>query len=100
MKGSVVGVDAAYFSKKFLTEPLLTALGGAPIALETLTNAIRDLKEAGIELHFVFNGLSFKKSSDTFAQSNWINKQNAEAFAAYEDETPERARQTFQELGL
>ena len=100
LKGSVIGVDAAYFSKKFLTEPLLTALGGSPIALEVLTSAVRDLKDTGIELHFVFNGLSFKRPSDPFSLSNWTSKQNAEAFAAYEDETPERARHTFQELGL
>ncbi|KAG8530353.1 uncharacterized protein KY384_004855 [Bacidia gigantensis] len=99
LKGSVIGIDAAYFAKQFLVEPLLTALGGSPIALEGFTNAVKNLKNAGIRLHFVFNGLQYARSEDAFATSKSINSQNNDAFTVYENQQPEIARRAFQKLG-
>ena len=99
LKGSVIGIDAASFAKKFLTEPLLTALGGSPIALDALTNTLKQLRASGLELHFVFNGLSFRRPADPFSLSQWTSAKNAQAFTAYEEESTERAGLTFQELG-
>ena len=99
LKGSVIGVDAAHFAKQYLVEPLLTALGGAPIALENFTSAIQALRDAEVEMHFVFNGLPFGKRHDPFASSHEISVQNAAAFSQYEDSEAEHARRAFQSLG-
>ena len=98
LRGSVIGIDAAHFSKQFLIEPLLTALGGSPIALEGFENAVRSLLEANIEPHFVFDGLRFNKQSDILDVSDDINAKNTAAFLQYEDEQPVHAKRTFQEL--
>ena len=99
LNGSVIGIDAAYFAKQFLNEPLLTALGGSPIALEGFTNAIRNLKDAGLQLHFVFDGLQSGKIDDDFASADYINNHNKAAFTQYESHQPELARRAFQSLG-
>ena len=99
LKGSVIGLDAAHFAQQFLVEPLLTALGGAPIALEGFTDAIHSLRDAGIGLHFVFNGLQFGKRNDPFAHSDQINSHNAAAFSQYEQGQAGAARRAFQSLG-
>lgn len=95
LKGSVIGIDAAQFSKQFLVEPLLTALGGAPIALEGFENAVRGLRDAGIEPHFVFDGLHFNKRQDVLAVSDDLS---AAAFLQYEHGDATHAKHTFQEL--
>lgn len=100
LKGSVIGVDASHFCKQFLIEPLLTALGGSPIALEGITSAVKTLTDAGIGLHFVFNGLQYAKADDPFSNSNFINNNNSLAFGQYEGQQPESARRSFQVLGM
>ena len=99
LKGSVIGVDASHFCKQFLIEPLLTALGGSPIALEGITNAVKTLTDAGIGLHFVFNGLQYVKLDDEFAGPDFINTNNGLAFGQYEGQQPDLARRSFQVLG-
>ena len=99
LKGSVIGIDAAYFAKQFLVEPLLTALGGSPIALEGISNAVKNLKNAGIGLHFVFDGLQYVRNDNPFASSDIINTSNHAAFTQYEGQQPETARRSFQILG-
>ncbi|KAL9131831.1 MAG: hypothetical protein Q9217_000358 [Psora testacea] len=98
LKGSVIGIDAAYFLKQFIYESVLTALGGSPIALEAIANAVKNLKNAGIELHFVFNGLEYGKVEDPFAGPNFINSQNHAAFVKYESGQPELAKRDFKLL--
>ena len=100
LKGSVIGIDATHFCKQFLVDPLLTALGGSPLALEGFTNAVQNLKDGGIGLHFVFTGLQYAKTENPFASSDFINTNNHAAFAQYEDNQPEHARRSFQVLGL
>ncbi|KAL9098506.1 MAG: hypothetical protein Q9163_005846 [Psora crenata] len=99
LKGSVIGIDAAYFLKQYIYESVLTALGGSPIALEAVANAVKNLREAGIELHFVFNGLQYGRVEDPFAGPNFINSQNHAAFLKYEGGQPELARRDFNMLG-
>jgi len=51
-----------------------------------ITDAITELKDAGLQLHFVFNGLDYSLhgDSDPFVHSATINKSNANAFDQYE----------------
>ena len=100
LKGSLIGVDAAYFLKQFIYESVLTALGGSPIALNAIKNAVKALKNAGIEMHFVFNGLQYGRVEDPFAGTNFINSQNHAAFTKYENGEPELAKRDFELLGL
>ena len=96
----MIGIDATHFSKQFVVDPLLTALGGAPLALEGFANAVENLRAAGIGLHFVFNGLQYAKTENPFASSDFINTNNDAAFVQYEGNQPEPARRSFQALGL
>ena len=99
LKGARIGIDAASFSRQFIAEPLLTALGGAPIALEGVRNALQNLLDADISLHFVFNGLQFIKVADPFAKPDRVNIDNSAAFAQYESQRPVEARRAFSTLG-
>lgn len=100
LKGSVIGVDASHFYKQFSIEPLLTALGGSPIALKGITDAVKSLNDAGIQLHFVFNGLQYMKAQDPFSNSEFINTNNAHAFQQYEGQQSDLGKRAFQDLGL
>ena len=100
LKNSVIGIDAAYFLKQFIYESVLTALGGSPIALEAIANAVKNLQDAGIGLHFVFNGLQYGKMEDPLAKSTFINSQNHAAFTRYEGGQPEMAKRDFKLLGV
>ena len=61
IKGSVIGIDAEDYLQSFSVqrrEPLLPALGGLPFSLDTrVDDDVRNLREAGIEPIFIFNGL-------------------------------------------
>ena len=99
LKGATVGVDAAFFARQFIAEPLLTALGGSPIALEGVRNALQNLLDADVCLHFVFNGLQSVKVEDPFAKAEAVNVDNGAAFALYESHQPMEARRAFSALG-
>ena len=99
LKGATIGIDATFFARRFIAEPLLTALGGSPIALEGVQNALQNLLDADISLHFVFNGLQSVKVEDPFAKAEAVNVDNGAAFALYESHRPLEARRAFGALG-
>ena len=100
LQGSVVGVDAAHYLAGLPKEPLLSALGGSPLALEAaISKAIAELHAAGLTLHFVFDGLDSGLNDDPFAASERAARLNNEAFALYESHQAEPAKQAFQSSG-
>ena len=103
LKDSVIGVDATYFLQNFLdlpTEPLKSALGGWPLALETkIVENVTILKGAGIKLHFVFNGLDYGLKDELFKTSISAAATNAKAFELYEINEPTQSASLFSSSG-
>lgn len=103
LNGSVIGIDATYYLEGFLQpakEPLLSALGGYPLALEsTIVKELSDLQNAGFKPHFVFNGLDFGIKDDPFAPSIQASRNNALAFATYERDLATEAIVHFRSSG-
>ena len=104
LKSSVIGVDALYYLENLLAahkEPLLSALGGFPLALETrIVKELREIQSCGAKLHFVFNGLDWGIKDDHFAISIASARQNATAFDIYENDRAKEAIGVFRESGL
>lgn len=104
LNGSVIGIDATYYLEGLLQppakEPLLSALGGYPLALEsTIVKELSDLQNAGFKPHFVFNGLDFGIKDDPFAPSIQSSRNNALAFATYERDLATEAIVHFRSSG-
>lgn len=104
LKDSVIGIDAAYYLEHFLTpskEPLLSALGGSPLGLESaIMKELSVLQGAGFKPHFVFNGLDYGIKDDPFGPSITSSLLNANAFDIYEKEMPDEAILLFKESGI
>ncbi|KAL8793941.1 MAG: hypothetical protein Q9195_003454 [Heterodermia aff. obscurata] len=104
LKSSVIGVDALYYLENLLAahkEPLLSALGGFPLALETrIVKELREIQSCGAKLYFVFNGLDWGIKDDQFAISIASARQNATAFDIYENDRAKEAIGVFRESGL
>ena len=104
LENSVIGVDAAYYLESFLAppvkEPLLSALGGFPLALEqTIIKDLKALQTAGIRLQFVFNGLDYGIMDDPFAPSVMSARANAAAFKTYDADMANDAIIEFKKTG-
>ena len=100
----VIGVDAAYYLDNYLTpqakEPLLSALGGFPLALEqTIIKDLKALQTAGLKLHFVFNGLDHGIMDDPFGSSIMSARANAAAFKTYDADMANEAIIEFKKTG-
>ncbi|CRG90670.1 putative protein YlaA [Talaromyces islandicus] len=87
LKGTVIGIDATYYLYQHLhhhstREPLLIALGGLPFALRAnIERELRALKELGIGVAFVFDGLQFGvEESQTRARTESTRAESARAF--------------------
>jgi len=84
LHGAVVGIHAAHYITH-LAELVHSALGGSPLAFgKKVEEEIRELKDAGVEMHFVFDGLDYGVKEDTLARSEDMNRLNTEAFDLYE----------------
>ena len=103
LKDSVIGIDAAYYLEGLLTpskEPLLSALGGFPLGLESvIMKELSLLQAAGFKVHFVFNGLEYGVKDDPFGPSVASSRANAAAFDIYEKEMPDEAIGVFSNSG-
>ncbi len=100
----IIGVDAAYYLESFLAppvkEPLLSALGGFPLALEqAITKDLDALKTAGLKLHFVFSGLDYGVVDDPFGPSVMSARANAAAFKTYDADLANEAIIEFKKTG-
>lgn len=104
LNDSVIGIDATYFLEGFLApptkEPLLSALGGYPLMLEsTIVKQLLDLQSAGFKPHFVFDGLDFGIKDDPFGPSIASASANAVAFDTYERDLAAEAIDMFRTSG-
>ncbi|KAI4086299.1 MAG: hypothetical protein LQ344_007668, partial [Seirophora lacunosa] len=96
----VIGVDAAYYLEGPAKEPLVAALGGFPLALETsIIREIKDWEAVGIRPHFVFDGLDDGINDDPFGPSVVSARLNATAFETYQIPEPEEAIELFRTSG-
>lgn len=101
LKGTRVGIEAAdYLHNKHLqyTEPLVNALGGVPLSLESRVEA--DLNEFArwqIEPYFIFSGLDLAKQEDPFQQRQRGIAVNEAAWERYNQHQPEQAVNKFRE---
>lgn len=100
LQDRVIGIDAAYYIHGLNKDPLLSALGGSPLAFKsTVINALKHLQDAGVRLHFVFNGLDSGVGSDSVTSSARAAELNNEAFTLYETEHAKQARDVFKASG-
>lgn len=104
LNDSVIGIDATYYLESLLAppakEPLLSALGGYPLVLEsTIVKQLHDLQSAGFKPHFVFDGLDFGIKDDPFGPSIASARANAVAFDTYERDLAAEAIDTFRTSG-
>lgn len=100
LSNSVIGVDAAYYLEGAAREPLVSALGGFPLALEsTIVRELKDWQAVGIRPHFVFNGLDDGINDDPFGPSLASARANATAFETYDRDEASQAIELFRNSG-
>ena len=86
IRDCTIGIDAAHFLQSLPQEALSSALGGAPLALEsTVLSTIGALEDAGLKLHFVFNGLASGVGEDSSGRAAKAASLNKTAFKLYEE---------------
>lgn len=96
LKDRTIGIDAAHFLRTLPQEALLSALGGAPLALDTtVSSAVTVLHNAGLNLHFVFSGLESGVEDDLGAKAAYAARLNNEAFNLYEGKQLAQAYKSF-----
>lgn len=101
LQDRVIGIDAAYYILGLNKDPLLSALGGPPLAFEsTVINAIKHLQDAGLKLHFVFDGLDSGIGSDSIIRSVRTAQLASEAFSLYESDQGKQAKDVFKASGM
>ena len=101
LQDRVIGIDAAYYIHGLNKDPLLSALGGPPLAFEsTVIKAVSHLQDAGLKLHFVFNGLDSGVGNDPIISSARAAQLGSEAFSLYESEQAKQARDLFKHSGM
>lgn len=91
LKDTRLGIDLSYYLKQLLSspstsEPLVAALGGAPIALIShIENDLRALEKARIKPVFILNGIQPNKRQRPFSYEDPRVKQRHRAWEAYEN---------------
>ena len=101
LQDRVIGIDAAYYILGLNKDPLLSALGGPPLAFEsTVITAVKLLQDAGLRLHFVFNGLDSGIGSDSVTSSTKAAQLGDDAFTLYEAEQAKEAIDVFKASGM
>ena len=97
----MVGIDAAYFLNSLGPEGVLSALGGSPLSLRArITDAVTHLQNAGLELHFLFNGLDHSSRSDPFAAAAGSTRAVDEGFSLYDASSTDEANKIFKTAGV
>ena len=66
----------------------------------TVINAVRHLQDAGLKLHFVFNGLESGIGRDPATSSARAAQLGSEAFTLYENDEGKQARDLFKASGM
>ncbi|SAM84891.1 uncharacterized protein UBRO_05917 [Ustilago bromivora] len=101
LKETRIGVDLSYYLKQLLSspstsEPLVAALGGAPIALIShIENDLRALEKARVKPVFILNGIPPNKRTRPFSYEDPKVKQRHRAWEAYEKADIDTAHSLF-----
>ena len=99
----MIGIDAAYYLDQFrfpAKEPLVTALGGFPMYLETvITKEINELQSCGVKVYFYFDGMDSSFDDSPFSASMDAMATNSRAFGTYEQGDAIGAIDTFKQSG-
>ena len=100
LKNRKIAIDASYFLINLGPEGVLSALGGTPLSLGArITDAVTSLQQAGLELHFVFNGLDDGQKSDAFAAAAASTRAVDEGFSLYDASSTDEANKIFKAAG-
>ena len=100
LKGSTIGIDAVYFLETLRSqEPHLSAVGGSHALEHLIARQIHDLQGAGINIHFVFDGLDSGTTYDRFANAKRAATLNQQAFEFHTTEQERLAGDAFQSAG-
>ena len=85
----VIAMDAAHYLDQYrfpAKEPLVTALGGFPMNLESvIIKDIREIESFGCKTSFFFNGLDYGPDDEPFGPSMEAMSMNTKAFGVYEN---------------
>lgn len=101
LSDTVLAIEASFYLDRLLTtppakEPLLSALGGLPFALQAhIEQEINSLRSHNIRPLFVFNGLNVGKKHNVFQQSESVTAANEKAWDLYNQHNAEQAVDTF-----
>jgi hypothetical protein len=101
LRDCTIGVEAIEFLRRLPEDALLSALGGAPLALESsVKHATTELRNAGLKLHFVFDGLDSSVHGYSLLRSVNAAHLISEAFSLYENAQVADAYDSFRKSGL
>ena len=101
LKNTRLGIDLSYYLRQVLSapesaEPLVTAIGGQPIALMSrIESDIRVLEQHRIKPVFVLHGLSPAKRTRPFSYEDRRPGLRKRAWESYEDDNVALATQLF-----
>lgn len=106
-KGKLIIVEASYYLQRFLdtppySEPLLSALGGSPLALRTHIEADLDKwARTGITPFFVFEGQSIVGKEEKALNDEKVAMAEVQrAWSLYTENEADRAVATFGASGI
>ena len=105
LRDSVLGIDAAHYLDRLLTtspskEPLLSALGGFPLALKNhVEHELKVLRALRITPLFVFSGMDFAVREKPLKQLREAAKRNSHAWELYNQHEAIQAVDAFGNSG-
>ena len=100
LKDCTVGIDAAYFLRNLGPEGVLSALGGSPLSLGArITAQVTKLRNAGLSLFFIFDGLEYGLKIDPFAAAAGSARAVTEGFALYDASDDVEANRILKHAG-
>jgi hypothetical protein len=106
LRGSSLGIDAAYYLDRLLNtppskEPLLSALGGFPLALRMhIEHELDKLRSFRITPVFVFSGMDYVAKEKPSRELRDAAKANAQAWELYDQHQAVQAVVTFGNSGM
>lgn len=105
LAGAQIAIEADHYLERLMNvpptkEPLLSAIGGLPFALENTVNShIAAWRAEEIKPFFVFSGLDGYKQDDVLEDAERNRDTHSQAWNMYEHQQPQEAVNTFGKSG-
>lgn len=105
LKNASVAIEADHYLSRLMSvpptkEPLLSAIGGLPFALRnTVASHLQILRDEGIKVFFVFNGMDGYRQDDVMEDAEKNRETHQNAWNMYEHQQPQEAVNTFGKSG-